>query len=34
MVDAGQPTSWLLETQGVDQATTAKLAAAAVTVGD
>jgi hypothetical protein len=34
MVDGGQPTSWLLETQGVDQATTAKLAAAAVTVGD
>jgi hypothetical protein len=32
-VDGGQPTSWLLETQGVDQATTVELAAAAVPVG-
>jgi hypothetical protein len=29
----GQPTSWLLETQGVDQATTVELASAAVAVG-
>jgi hypothetical protein len=32
-VGGGQPTSWLLETQGVDQATTVELAAAAVAVG-
>jgi hypothetical protein len=33
-VDGGQPTSWLLETQGIDQATTVQLAASAVAVGD
>ena len=32
-VGGGQPTSWLLETQGLDQATTVELAAAAVAVG-
>ena len=33
-VGGGQPTSWLLETQGLDQATTVELAAAAVEVGE
>ena len=32
-VGGGQPTSWLLETQGLDQATTVELAGAAVAVG-
>ena len=32
-VGGGQPTSWLFETQGLDQATTVELAAAAVAVG-